>query len=288
VKVRSDRTPQPIRSRRGFLAFAALGLLVAASGCARHAGPPEREIVWEGRVVIREDVLIPPGERLVIRPGTRVVFAFRDDDGDGTGDARIVVRGSISAVGSPEAPIEFQPADPEPHCAPRWAEVLVEDATRAVFSRCRFFGAKQGVHAHRTPLLVENCRFEANAIGVRFTGGPITIRHSRFLANGTAVRYWESSPAVTANEFEGNGTAIFVREGSPHSVVTGNNFSASADYHIKLGESQGADVDARNNWWGTVRREEIERLIYDRREAEYLGRVRYDPPATEPWRLDAP
>ena len=35
-------------------------------------------------------------------------------------------------------------------------------------------------------------------------------------------------------------------------------------------------MDARDNWWGTERREEIERLIFDREDAGYLGRVRYD------------
>ena len=135
---------------------------------------------------------------------------------------------------------------------------------------------------------VEDCRFERNGIALRFTGGPVVIRRNRFVGNGTAVRYFESSPEVAANEFEGNATAIFVREGSPRSVVTGNNFISSTDYHIKLGESQAADVDARDNWWGTDRREEIERLIFDREDADYLGRVRYDPPASGPWRPAAP
>jgi hypothetical protein len=71
-------------------------------------------------------------------------------------------------------------------------------------------------------------------------------------------------------------------------VVTGNNFFSSSDYHVKLGESQAADVDARDNWWGTDRREEIERLIFDREDAGYLGRVRYDPPASGPLRLATP
>ena len=72
------------------------------------------------------------------------------------------------------------------------------------------------------------------------------------------------------------------------SVVTGNNFSTSADYHIKLGEAQAADVEAPGNWWGTVRSEEIEWLIFDRRDAGYLGRVRYDPPAAGPRPLGRP
>jgi hypothetical protein len=217
-----------------------------------------------------------------------VLFAFGDEDGDGSGDARIVVKGAIEARGTEGAPIEFGPERPVGQAEAGWAEVLIEDARRAEFAHCRFTGAQQAVHSHRTPLVIEASRFERNGIGVRFTGGPVVIRGNGFAGNGTAVRYWESSPEVTANEFVGNGTAVFVREGSARTVLAGNNFLSSADYHVKLGELQSADIEARGNWWGTVRPEEIERLIYDREDADYLGRVRYDPPAAAPGSTGAP
>ena len=259
-----------------------------AAGCAHAGRPAAREIVWEGAVTVREDVLIAPGETLVIRPGTRVTFAFRDDDGDGAGDARILVRGGIDACGSAAAPIVFAAERPGAVGVPGWGEILIEDAEGARFAECRFSGARQAVHAHRTPLIVERCRFEGNAVGLRFTGGPVSVHRSAFAGNGTAVRYWASSPEITANDFAGNATAVFVREGSARSVVRGNNFRDSADYHVKLGESQQADVDARGNWWGSTDPGEIERLIYDRLDADYLGRVRYDWPKAAPWRLDTP
>lgn len=263
--------------------------LVAGAGCAHIGQPAVREIVWQGEVTIRGSVVIAAGERLVIRPGTRVHFAFGDENGDGAGDSRITVKkGSILARGKADAPIEFAPAKPGSPGAAGWDALLLEDAESAEFAQCRFSGAQQAVHAHRTPLTVEDCRFEGNGIGLRFTGGPVTIRRNRFVANGTAVRYWQSSPVVEANVFEGNETGVFIREGSARSVVAGNNFFSSMDYHIKLGESQAAAVDASDNWWGSDRREEIERLIYDREDAGYLGRVQYDPPAPGPLRLAVP
>jgi hypothetical protein len=267
-------------------------LVVAAvlvAGCA-HGGKPgsPREIVWEGDVTVREDVIVRAGQKLVVRPGTRVTFLFRDRDGDGAGDARIIVRGGIEARGSASAPVVFAAERPGAEGAPGWGEILIEDGACACFAHCRFSGAQQAVHAHRTPLIVEQCRFEENAIGLRFTGGPVSVHGSAFVRNGTGVRYWESSPEITANDFSGNATAVFVREGSAGSVVRGNNFRDSADYHVKLGEEQLADVDARGNWWGSADPPEIERLIYDRLDADYLGRVRYDFPKSGPWRLDAP
>jgi len=271
-----------------FAAAMSYCVVLVGVGCAHLGRPATREIVWQGEVTIQGSVVIEKGERLVIRPGTRVLFAFQDENGDGAGDSSIVVRGSIQARGAESEPIEFGPAKPGLAAVAGWNEVLIEDAESAEFVHCRFFGAQQAVHAHRTPLVVEHCRFERNGFGLRFTGGPVVIRHNRFVANGTAVRYWESSPAVEANEFEGNATGIFVREGSTRSVFTGNNFLSSTDYHVKLGESQADDVEASDNWWGTDRREEIERLIFDREDAGYVGRVRYDPPAPGPWRLTRP
>ena len=162
-----------------------------------------REIVWQGEVTIQGSVVIDSGERLVIRPGTRVLFAFQDDNGDGAGDSSIVVKGSIDARGTEGAPIEFAPANPGPAGAAGWNEVLIEDAERAEFARCRFVGAQQAVHAHRTPLAVEDCRFESNGIALRFTGGPVVIRRNRFVANGTAVRYFESSSGGDGERIRG-------------------------------------------------------------------------------------
>ena len=261
---------------------------MAGIGCAHGGRPAVREIVWQGEVTIRGSVVVHADERLLIRPGTRVLFVFHDENGDGAGDARIVVKGSIEARGSKDEPVEFATGGPVPQGAAGWDAVLVEDAERAEFAHCRFAGAQQAVHAHRTPLVVEECRFEGNGVGLRFTGGPVAIRRNRFVANGTAVRYWESDPSLVANVFEGNATGVFIREGSARSVLTGNNFNSSTDYHVKLGESQAADVEARDNWWGTDRSDEIELLIYDRQDAGYLGRVRYDPPAPGPSRLTAP
>jgi hypothetical protein len=260
--------------------------VLGGSGCVHIGHPAVREIVWQGEVTVEGSVVIAEGERLGILPGTRVLFAFHDENGDGAGDSRIVVKGSVRARGTQDAPIEFAPGASVTSGAAGWDEVLIEDAEGCEFARCRFVGAQQAVHAHRTALAVEECRFEGNGIGLRFTGGPVVIRRNRFVANGTAVRYWESDPTVAANEFEGNATAVFVREGSARSVITGNNFRSSTDYHIKLGESQPADVDARDNWWGSARLEDIERLIFDREDAGYLGRVRYAPPAPGPWRLE--
>ena len=261
------------------LAATLAGVALLAACALPPAGPPP-DIVWSGEVRIAGQQVIPKGRTLVIRPGTRVLFDFVDADRDGKGDAGLLVQGSVVAEGTPEAPIVFAPAAPRPGAA--WSEVRVEGGGRALFAECRFTGAQSAVHAHLTTLLVERCAFTRNEMGVRFRGGPVIVRGSRFRGNGTAVRYWESDPLIEGNHFAENGTAVFCRESSTGSVLRANNFTSSADYHVKLGESQPGDVDARGNWWGTVDEAEIDRLIFDRADAHYLGRVIVRPFETEP------
>jgi hypothetical protein len=254
------------------------------TGCAvLPRAAQQSEVVWQGAVRVTGRQEIPAGTTLVIRPGTRVVFGWWDENGDGKGDAALVVRGGIRAEGTPGAPVVFEAEAGAP--LPGWGEIRVEDGTRAEFVRCRFSGAQWAVHVHRTPLRVAACTFERNEWGVKFTGGPVEIRESLFRGNGTAVRYWESDPLVEGNRFDGNGTAIFCREGSRGTVLRGNNFAGSADYHVKLGELQAGDVEAAGNWWGTDREARIEELLFDREDESYLGRVLFRPFATQPLAL---
>jgi len=68
---------------------------------------PERDItVWRGEVRIENDLTLPRGSRLVVEPGARIGFAFRDEDNDGWGDLALRVEGDLIARGTPEAPID--------------------------------------------------------------------------------------------------------------------------------------------------------------------------------------
>ncbi len=253
----------------------------AAGGCAAGTAAPASTTVWAGTVHVRGVETVPEGTTLEIRPGTRVLFAFQDLDGDGQGDAGIVVEGSLLAVGTPEEPILFEPEDGSVASA-GWGEIRIESPRRSRFTHCRIRGAQTALHSHFSPLQVEWCTVEANLVGVRFRGDPVRIRDSLFSGNGTAIRYWESSPEILANVIRDNDTGIFCRQGSPATVLRGNSLLDNRDYHIKLGELQARDVDARYNYWGTGDSGEIEEKIFDRGDVAYLGRVIYEPRQSRP------
>ena len=261
-------------------ALAALAFAVAG-GCAAGDAAPQATLVWRGTVRVKGVERVPDGTTLEIRPGTRVLFAFGDPDGDGQGDAGILVEGGILAEGTPEEPIVFE-AEEGGDSPARWGEIRIESTRLARFAHCRFRGARTAIHAHFAALQVESCRVEGNLVGVRFRGDPVRIRGSLLSGNGTAIRYWESSPRIMSNVIRGNGTGIFCRQGSPATVVRGNSLLDNRDYHIKLGELQSRDVDARYNYWGDGGRSEIEEKVFDRNDESYLGRVIYEPREARP------
>lgn len=263
---------------------AALAAVTFLSACLPV--PPEApgERVWEGTVLIEGVREIGPAESLTIRPGTRVLFSFRDEDGDGWGESGLVVKGRILARGTKEEPIIFGPEEKDDRPG-RWGEVRVESGRPSSFAFCRFSGGTWALHAHFTPLRVEASRFSGNFGAVKFRGGPVKLYGNDFARNGTAIRYWESDPEIISNVIQDNGTGVFCREGSLKSLLRGNNFLRSADYHVKLGELQESAVDARFNFWGSTVPAEIERAIFDREDVAYLGRVLYDPPEPAPFPL---
>ena len=235
-------------------------------------------------MAVRGQELVPAGTTLVIRPGTRVRFDFTDGNADGRGDSGLRVEGKIVALGTSEEPIVFEAAG-EAQLPERWGEIHLEAAEPSVFRHCRFSGAEWAIHAHFTSLRVEASRFSDNRGGVKFRGDPVAVYGNSFRGNGTAIRYWESSPEIISNEIRENGTGIFARLGSPSTLVRNNNFVGNLEYHIKLGELQAADIDARFNYWGGTGPELLEERLFDREDASYLGRVVYEPMESVPFAL---
>ncbi len=262
-----------------------LSLVLLLAACLPRQEVAPRERVWEGEILVEGVEEVPPGETLRIRPGTKVRFVFSDRDGDGWGDAGILVRGKIVAEGTGEDPIVFEP-DRRDTLPGRWDEIRVESASPSRFVSCRFRGGRWALHAHFTPLLVESSRFSGNFGAVKFRGGPVKLYGNTFAGNSTAIRYWESDPEIISNIIRDSGTGVFCRQGSQKSLLRGNNFLRSSNYHVKLGELQEGDVDARFNYWGSSVVAEIESAIFDRKDVSYLGRVQFDPPEPAPFPLE--
>ena len=233
-----------------------------------------RNAVWRGRVALPEHVVIRPGARLVVSPGTEVLFSR------GSG---LTVKGRIVALGEMNAMILFAAA--EGKGAGEWDEILLDHAPGSAFSNCIFRNATWALHSHFTDLKVDQSVFMNNYGGMRFTSGPIDVRRSYFGGNDIGIRAYRGTAAFSENAITGNRVGIFVREKGGGLTILKNNLFDNRDYNIRMGDFNNEDVNARDNWWGAA---DPQTTIYDARVEPGIGTVEYLPFAGTPLAIELP
>jgi outer membrane protein assembly factor BamB len=232
---------------------AALALCLFVSGCAGSPGGPGAaaspgRTVWQGEVRIAEDVAFPRGSELVLKPGTVVRFAFRDDDGDGWGDASLRVEGTLIARGTPEAPVVFT-AEGTPAEPGSWGEIRI-DFGSFHFSHVLVEGSTRGLHTHFSRGRVEDAVFRRNVDGTRFGESAIEVERCLFAEHpGKAMNSRRCRNRVVGNLFRGNRHGIFLFEADAGSAFAANRFRDNEE-PFTLGDFFEGTVDAGANDWG--------------------------------------
>ncbi len=224
-------------------------LLLLAAGCAPVTKPgPVDAVVWSGTVRVRDDVRIPRGRRLVVEPGTRVVFAFRDDDGDGWGDASVRVEGDLVVRGTASAPVRFMPED-GPARPGRWGEIRVDfgtvDVRYAVIE-----GSTRGLHAHFCRGRIADSVFRWNVDGTRLGSSALRVERNLFYGHpGKAYNAHRCRNIVEANRFHHNRYGIFLFAEDLGSAFRGNWFRGNRTA-LRLGDFFAGTVRTSGNDWG--------------------------------------
>ncbi|MEW6487252.1 MAG: PQQ-binding-like beta-propeller repeat protein [Thermodesulfobacteriota bacterium] len=231
----------------------ALCLCLSMFGCAGAPGGPRSEAppgrtVWQGQVRIAEDITFPRGSELVLEPGTVVRFAFRDDDGDGWGDASLRVEGALIARGTPEEPVVFTsenaPAEPG-----SWGEIRIDFGSFHL-SHVLVEGSTRGLHTHFSRGRVEDSVFRRNVDGTRFGESAVEVERCLFAEHpGKAMNSRRCRNRVMGNLFRGNRHGIFLFEADAGSAFEANHFRDN-EAPFYLGDFFEGTVDAGTNDWG--------------------------------------
>ncbi len=269
-------------------------LITGLSGCAALVRTaPERvlgdtvisgEETWSGVVRIDGIVTVKKDGKLTILPGTRVLFARNDVDGDGIGDSEILVEGEIVARGTDDAPILFSSAEKTPQKGD-WKYLYLDFARRGIIDHVISEYAYSGIQVHFCKALITNSVFRNNVDGVRFSTVNIVVRGNAIYNNRHGLRYEErrSKALVTENDIRRNKVGVFVVTRSEDQArIVRNNIVENSQYNVKLGIEQQADVTLPENWWGTVDRKEIASTFFDAKQDGTLGRVSAPSPLSAP------
>ncbi len=274
------------------LLLVCLAGILLLSGCSIVA-PPVRQLgdtiidsaeVWAGTIRINGIVTVKKEGTLTIQPGTKILFARNDLDGDGIGDSELLVEGGLIARGTVDAPIIFTSAEEQPQKAD-WKYLYLDFARQAIVEHVISEYAYSGIQVHFCKASIENSVFRNNVDGVRFSTVNIVVQGNSIYNNKHGLRYEErrSKALVTGNDIHDNEIGIFVVTRSEDKAkIVRNNIVDNSDYNVKLGITQHADVTLPENWWGNLSVEEITTTFFDKKQDESLGQVRAPAPLKSP------
>lgn len=231
---------------------------------------PVKEIsdieVWKGKVYIEGIVAVKKDAKLIIEPGSEIVFKNIDIDNDGIGDSELYVEGTIIVKGSKDAPVLFtsENVDKSPSS---WKYVMVNHGKYAFFDYAIFEGAFSGLQVHFTKAVIKNSIFRNNIDGFRFSTSKIYVCNNKMTKNRHGIRYEErdSDGIVEFNSIFDNEIGIFPVTKCKNRVNFRYNNIEKNGYNIKVGDEQEENLAFKNNYFGMIFEREIRKSIYDRK-----------------------
>jgi len=252
----------------------------------------EKDTVWKGNILIDDIVVVKKGVTLTIEPGTLISFKKLDRDKNGIGDAGIIVEGRIVARGTEKNKIVFTSASEKPE-AKDWAYVMVLAAgPDNIFEHCEFQYAFTGLQIQYSNAKITDCFFNKNYEGLRFNSSNLAVEHNSFLNNNVGIGFagLDGKVIIRNNIISNNNVGVLFMRPRVNPVdfkkqqkivemplLKNNNINSNQEYNFKIGENQSMDMDVTNNWWGSIKKETIEELLFDAKKDKTLGQVIYSP-----------
>jgi len=146
--------------------------------------------VWEKEVTVTEDILVPQGVTLTVRPGTTIKVSpaetTKTDPEFISPQTEITVRGRIIVEGSTQAPVTFVSA--EAGKGNEWAGILI-DGGEALLKNCSISGAESALYLVDSKLTALNVTLSDNRQGATLIGNKNTtaIKNSLITNNDYGI-----------------------------------------------------------------------------------------------------
>jgi len=218
--------------------------------------------------LVTGDIVVQSGATLSIDPGTVIKFAGTEMRVDGT----------LISAGSANGWITFTTDS-------QWNGIrILNPSTNSTISYTIVEKAVgPALDIDEGKVTVANSIFRHSGLGIRVGSSSTSITRNQIYSNDLGLLIEEAKHVnLYENTIKDNNEGIRVLGPRGNLVFTRNNILSNTEYSIRLFGSGDRDVDAADNWWGTVDRNSIEQWIVDREDTSSLRRVLYEPIATAP------
>ena len=161
-------------------------------------------------------------------------------------------------------------------------QVNLEAARASRFEYCVFQQADSAVHARQTQVDIRYSVFRRNLVGVRFHDTDLSVEQTLFEDNDTAIRFHYGSPQIRHNLIRNNCKGLFISAEPRNYRIEQNAFIDNYPYQVNLGEGVRMPVNLAHNFWSEAPGKPLERLFFDGRLDDWLGRIEYLPVLKSP------
>ena len=247
---------------------------------------------WKGTIILSGDVTVPQNSRLVIEPGTKILFESNVDVTKGGNDktrSEIIVRGTLIARGLPGRKITFSSNAENPKMGDWYSLEFLHLKGGTLLEYCIIEYAHNGLTIKNSHILVNNCEVRYNYhAGIRTeVKSTADIKNSIISENGYAGLICElgSKPVLTDNLISLNriGVVVFslsqpnlgnMKPGDTYNPGRNNIYN---NEEFNLYNHSNKKIIAENNYWGAKNRSEIAKKVYDKDDNSKYGAVDYTP-----------
>lgn len=225
--------------------------------------------------------------------------------------AELIVQGKLIARGTQEQTIVFTSSEIDARPAD-WGAINLLGSDGNIIEYCKILFAYNGVHGHGAGAAINHNEFAKNGVGLsfkkeeetpsapwfgkictmevtynRFTNnkGGIGFRNSKALISHNLIqdnKFYgifpkdDADAKISENEISGNKKGIYLFQ-AINVKINNNNIYDNTDYNVAVAEAQDFDVDARSNWFGTIKSEKIQESIFDKQDDPEMGAILIDP-----------
>ncbi len=275
-----------------FLLIFFLDLLPAQSQRVLAGQTITGSVRWSGNIRVEGDIVVAPSGRLIIDPGTHVLFAPGVDKSHSGKDRRhceLIVKGVLIAKGTINNKIWFTSGSQTPRMGDWYGLRLSNPNSTAILEYAVVEYAFNGITVKKSNPKINNCQIQYNfnsglsiELGARpkITGNIISENGYAGIICNTGAKPVLTDNMITKNDIGliNFGTAQpnlgHLAKDAQHNTGRNGLFD-NLSYNIH--NHSVKDISAENDSWGTKQDAQIAEKIYDGQDERKYGIVDYKP-----------